>query len=322
MGISGPSFLGLNSGAGTPGFTYDQPRSDGFIYDSPSETPEYLLEEAPAGSSWRTWALFALFVIVAGLGYVQWRASHHEAPDIASLLAGNGATLDPNHPVIDDKNAKPPAPQQGAAERGAVADTSSSSGEQKTETNSTPESDHEADSDSSDSAATSNTAVSQQTGRSATDNSDKNGATGDSDADDSSAQGNEARQDRNNADRHPIHKSVANAPRKEEPQPKPLGDKDPLIIQADRYIHGRGVQQNCSTGVNLLRQSVSAGNPEASVKLGALYWSGTCVTQSNVTAYQWFARAHSLDPGNRWIERSRNSLWASMSPQDRQRVGY
>jgi hypothetical protein len=46
------------------------------------------------------------------------------------------------------------------------------------------------------------------------------------------------------------------------------------------------------------------------------------VTQSNVTAYQWFSRAHVLEPQNRWIERSRNSLWAGMSTEEKHRVSY
>jgi hypothetical protein len=53
-------------------------------------------------------------------------------------------------------------------------------------------------------------------------------------------------------------------------KPKPLGDKDPLIVQAENYIQGRGRPKNCSAAVNLLRQSVSQGNPAADVKHGAL----------------------------------------------------
>ena len=103
-------------------------------------------------------------------------------------------------------------------------------------------------------------------------------------------------------------------------QPKSLGEKDPLIVQAEKYIQGRGVRKNCSTGINLLRQAIGEGNPAADVKMGALYWSGTCVTQSKVNAYEWFSRAHTLEPNNRWVERSRNSLWASMSPSEKQRA--
>lgn len=106
------------------------------------------------------------------------------------------------------------------------------------------------------------------------------------------------------------------------PKPKPLGDKDPLIVQAENYIQGRGRPKNCSAAVNLLRQSVGEGNPAADVKLGALYWSGTCVTQNKVTAYQWFTRAHTLEPTNRWIERSRTSMWASMNEREKQLATY
>ncbi len=107
------------------------------------------------------------------------------------------------------------------------------------------------------------------------------------------------------------------------PKPKPLGDKDPLIVQAENYIQGRGRPKNCSAAVNLLRQSVGEGNPAADVKLGALYWTGTCVKPNKVTAYQWFTRAHTLEPTNRWIERSRTSMWASMNEREKQlATGY
>jgi TPR repeat protein len=159
-----------------------------------------------------------------------------------------------------------------------------------------------------------------------TDETDESPNAGNTEKSSSASDGGEQKATKPESD-GPLAKS-AKASRKaevatEEPaQPKILGEKDPLIVQADKYIQGRGVRKNCSTGINLLRQAVSEGNPAASVKLGALYWSGTCVTQSKVTAYQWFSRAHSLEPRNRWVERSRNSLWANMSPEEQRRVSF
>src|SRR5690349_18553268 len=105
-GIGGPSFLGLNYDSPNSGFIYDNPK-DGFIYDTDTKPPEYLLEELPRGVSWRAWALFLLLLIGAGLGYIQWRASHHQGPDIAAILARNGPTVDPSHPVVSDAGTKP-----------------------------------------------------------------------------------------------------------------------------------------------------------------------------------------------------------------------
>src|SRR5579871_6871561 len=75
-GIGGPSFLGLSYEGSNTGFVYDKPRNDGFVDDSDRQSPEYLLEDAPHRSSWRAWLLFLLLAAGAGLGYVQWRASH------------------------------------------------------------------------------------------------------------------------------------------------------------------------------------------------------------------------------------------------------
>jgi len=325
-GIGGPSFLGLGYEGSNNGFVYDEPRKDGFVYDTQAESPEYLLEEVPRGISWRAWALMLLLLAGAGLGYVQWRASHNLGPDLASILARNGATVDPNHPVVTNES-KPPAQKPNPA----AADASKS--DSAKDESAAASSDEQASSDDKDAKASSGDSATAKTGsaksgdENAEGNSQESPSTSEKRSSAAKAKGNDENAEpesdgptakvtkRNGAKPAAL---VAEKPA----QPKPLGDKDPLIIQAEKYLQGRGVRQNCSTGVNLLRQAMSEGNPEADVKMGALYWSGTCVTQSNVTAYQWFSRAHSLEPRNRWIERSRNSLWASMSPAERQRVGY
>jgi len=339
-GVGGPSFLGLNyESGGNRGFVYDKPRQDGFVYDTDGETPEYLLEEVPRGVSWRAWALCLLLVIGGGLGYIQWRASHHQGPDLATILARNGPTVDPSGPVLPDKSAKPadksnPAANTNseaaakdnsqAADKSASASADSDSDEDSSVIDSNASVAKPADANSGD-AKTANTKTAKSESADSEDNADETAkaaspkaASKNTDEDESAA--------KPESD-GPVAKT-AKAARKTEvadeepPQPKTLGEKDPLIRQADKYIQGRGVRKNCSIGINLLRQAVSEGNPAASVKLGALYWSGTCVTQSKVTAYQWFSRAHSMEPTNRWVERSRNSLWASMSPEEQRRVNY
>ena len=340
-GIGGPSFLGLNYESGSNrGFVYDDARHDGFIYDTDAESPEYLLEEVPRGVSWRAWALFLLLIIGGGLGYIQWRASHHQGPDLASILARNGATVDPSGPVIPDKTAKPPASTASNSNADAVNAKNNSASDAK---NSTGPVAGEDDEDSSvidanaaagknaKAAGTSSDSKSGNVKAESKSNAQSEDDKGESDiASSTKSAAKNADEDEKAAKPEsdgPLAKSTKAARKTEvadeEPaKPKTLGDKDPLLIQADKYIQGRGVRRNCSTGVNLLRQAVSEGNPAASIKFGALYWSGTCVTQSKVTAYEWFSRAHSLEPKNRWVERSRNSLWASMSPAEQRRVSY
>ena len=330
--ISGPSFLGLGNEETNSGFVYDDARDGGYVYDSPSETPEYLLTEVSRGVSWRAWALFLLLLIGAGLGYIQWRASQHQGPDLAAILSGNGAILDPNHPVVDNNHTKPPA-QKGTD----APDSSQADNAKGAESAKKADQEDSADADVSASAPSTESseskAASTESGKKL-DSAEKQNAEAASTDSGTTASAKKVTAKNEDAEATESASKVADEPaastkrgksiqNEEEPaKPKSLGEKDPLIIQADKYIRGRGVRQNCSMGVNLLREAVSAGNPEASVKIGALYWSGTCVTQSKVTAYQWFSRAHSLAPTNRWIERSRNSLWASLSPQERQRVGY
>ena len=41
--------------------------------------------------------------------------------------------------------------------------------------------------------------------------------------------------------------------------------------------------------------------------MAALYASGHCVNQDRAQAYKWFAKAHTEDPNNMWIER--NLMW-------------
>src|SRR6185437_1769647 len=63
----------------------------------------------PRRSSWRAWALFLFLVAAGALGYIQWRASHHQGPDLAAILSRNGPTLPASGPVAPEKAPAPPA---------------------------------------------------------------------------------------------------------------------------------------------------------------------------------------------------------------------
>lgn len=94
----------------------------------------------------------------------------------------------------------------------------------------------------------------------------------------------------------------------------------PALVKAQQYLHGRGVRQNCEQGLMYLRAAARENDPQAAVQMGALYSSGLCVTQDRVKAYEWFSTARNMRPGNRWISRNLNELWAKMSPQERQQI--
>lgn len=344
-GIGGPSFLGLNyseSGSNS-GFVYDTPRRDGFVYDTDAESPEYLLDEQPRRSSWRAWALLLFLAAAGALGYIQWRASHRQGPDLASILSRNGPTLPASGPVAPEKTPASPASNPDSSSDAATAVTSQSG----TEANSqeTPASDQAKTSDvkpdvnpvanpaTPGNKTADNKTAGQDTGKAEARNPAPAPATQAESPDlsanktEQDAATPESDHDADATDTPPSQPAAASKPRTADDRasapeaPKTLGDHDPLVIRAENYLQGRGVRQNCSTAVNLLRQAVSASNPAAAVKMGALYWTGTCVPQSNVTAYLWFTRAQDLEPNNRWIARSKSSLWASMTSAERQRVG-
>src|SRR5947209_3690686 len=166
-GIGGPSFLGLSYDDGSnSGFVYDKPRNDGFVYDTDGESPEYLLEETRRGVSWRAWLLLLLLAGGAALGYIQWRASRHEGPDIATILARNGVTVDPSGPVIPDKNAKPSEQKPSVPNSDASnTDSVNATGENTSSEESDPKDAKSASSDANSEGKDANAASSDGTGK-------------------------------------------------------------------------------------------------------------------------------------------------------------
>jgi TPR repeat protein len=94
------------------------------------------------------------------------------------------------------------------------------------------------------------------------------------------------------------------------------------VDEAERYLRGQGVAQDCSRAISLLRSSAREGNPRAQVKLGALYATGQCVTQDRAAAYQWLMRAQETQPRNSYLQRTMNTLWANMTPEERDRITH
>lgn len=105
--------------------------------------------------------------------------------------------------------------------------------------------------------------------------------------------------------------------------PVPAEQKpSPLLVRAQQFIHGQGVEQNCDQGLLYLRAAAQKNEPAAAVQMGALYASGRCVHQDRVMAYRWFNSAHELEPANQWIQRNMDVLWGQMSDQERRLAGY
>jgi hypothetical protein len=105
--------------------------------------------------------------------------------------------------------------------------------------------------------------------------------------------------------------------------PVPAEQKpSPLLVRAQQFLHGQGVEQNCEQGLLYLRAAAQKNEPAAAVQMGALYASGRCVHQDRVMAYRWFNSAHELEPANQWIQKNMDLLWGQMNEQERRLAGY
>jgi hypothetical protein len=111
--------------------------------------------------------------------------------------------------------------------------------------------------------------------------------------------------------------NTKSAPSRARPAARP--EDDSLLLLAQKYLHGRGVPENCEQGLIYLR-AAQQHSAKARSQLGALYATGHCVPQDRVEAYRWFTSALTLDPHNVWLNRQRNILLAQMTSQERQRA--
>ena len=95
---------------------------------------------------------------------------------------------------------------------------------------------------------------------------------------------------------------------------------DPTVADAERYLYGRGVRQNCGRALSALRPAADASNPKARTLLGAMYATGHCVPRDLPNSYRWFTLALREDPNNVWVERNLQTVWNEMSASEKQRA--
>lgn len=90
------------------------------------------------------------------------------------------------------------------------------------------------------------------------------------------------------------------------------------VAEAQKYLYGRGVTQDCERGMRLLKPAVDQGNPAAMVEMGALYSAGLCTPHDLPTAYRWFALALRKDPDDMAVQTDLQKLWGEMTQPERQ----
>ena len=93
---------------------------------------------------------------------------------------------------------------------------------------------------------------------------------------------------------------------------------DALITNAEKYLYGRGVPQNCDRALSGLRSAAERDNTRARTLLGTMYATGHCVPKDLPNAYRWFAQASRTSPDNMWVQRNLEMIWREMTPQERQ----
>lgn len=115
----------------------------------------------------------------------------------------------------------------------------------------------------------------------------------------------------------PIAAAKPSPARTRERKPTPVTPVD-ISAEAERYIYGRGVAQDCDQGLRLLKPAAAQANSKAMIMLGTLYSSGTCTPRDLPTAYRWYALALHKEPDNQTLQDDLQQLWSQMTPPERQ----
>ena len=323
--ISGPSFLGLNqpavnrpsSSAGRGGLSIDPDaapasRDVGYLLDD---------EEPVRGGSGKYIFMLVALLLAVGLGYLRWKnhnfdfltpgankpaaAQPADTPDsAASAPSGNANPSSSTAPSSTPPSTTPPgdagtapAPDSGAASGGTAP---------------SPAASNSPASDAAPAATTPNAAAKDPTtsGTAATPSTTSSAAKPSSAKDESD--------DADTPDAAPAAKPEAPAkPMAAKPTAATTVAIDP-VTEAQKYLYGRGVRQDCDHGLRLLKPAANRANPKAMIEMGALYSAGLCTPRDLPTAYRWFAMALHKDPDNQSVQTDLQKLWGEMTQPERQ----
>lgn len=281
--IGGPSFLGLNDAA-----------------SASSDDGSYLLDDEPeSSSSWPAVLALTLLIVFGVILVKEWGPIHYFATTELQKAGISSSDQPAKRPGNDAAHHPPAAVSSGdvAPDAGtATSDNSSAKSGGKDELAGKSQ-----NSDASNGKAAEKLPM-PESDHAASDSKDAKKESEPADASDSS-------------------------PRTSKPSPDIADDAESKktydnsqIQLAEKYIYGRGVPQDCGRALTLLRSAAGTQNPNAQIKLGALYATGQCVSQDRALAYGWYSRAKRIQPGNTFLEYSMNSLWASMTEDERRRA--
>jgi hypothetical protein len=313
--ISGPSFLGLGDPA---------PRKRGSLSIDPHAAPsssnlDYLLEdeeEPKSGGAGKFILILLALALAVGLGYLRWK--NHGFPSL-----GSGASKAPaaaqDSDATDTSSATMPAGSHPAAAPALPADNTVAGGAgapAAAASTANPGTGNAVSSSPDNSAPANSTAPSNTAANPVPDAVSGPPAAAKvpaATAPDSPA----ATPVANPAPANP--KPTASVERTAKPHAaiRPIQPVDP-VAEAQKYIYGRGVTQDCDRGMRLLKPATDAANPAAMSAMGALYSAGLCTPHDLPTAYRWFALALRKDPDNMAVQTDLQKLWGEMTQPERQ----
>ena len=337
--IAGPSFLGLN----TPGEARTEPyrdRSSGADLNRTSSSLDYLLDDDEPRRGWgKSILVLVALALAVGFGYLRYKQGGFEwlnpgekkpaatAPDTTPGNANSGDST-----VASSGNAAPPGASGTTAASGSAAsqptDSASSAAAPNAAANNSSPSNSPPSNPPSNGAAPNpgDSGPSQNASAPA----DSQTPPGQPPVAQTTPQGANAKPADQTADTDTGDESQptpAPAPAKGRPTTttpaKPVSAKPSAartfdsVGEAERYIYGRGVPQDCDRGLRLLKPAAQS-DPKAMISLGALYSTGTCAPRDLPTAYRWFAQALHKQPDNQTLQDDLQNLWSKMTPPERQ----
>jgi len=316
--ISGPSFLGLND----PPPSHSSPRKRARLSIDPHSAPgsdlEYLLSDEEQPSHWGPGKILLILIALAlalGFGYLRWKT--HGFSWLNPPVKKPDAAVAQNAPSDN-------TPQQ-TAPSGATQESLPAANQPST-TSSQPSPDGAAaNANPAASAPPPSTAPVTATPNPlpATEAARPGDATPPAGANTSSADKDSASSREPTAAPPTSKRAEASkpAPRRSTPKPsaasKPVVAADP-VTEAQKYLYGKGVPQDCERGMRLLKPAANQSNAKAMVEMGALYSAGLCTPHDLPTAYRWFALALRKDPENTAAQEDLSKLWSEMTPPERQ----
>jgi hypothetical protein len=313
--ISGPSFLGLNepSPAKSSGKLSLDPGSL-----PPSRSLDYLLDDddAPRQGGAGKWILmFVALALAVGFGYLHWKNQGFSWLNSGEKKPAAAAPSDG-----EDANASTPA--AGAPAPGSATNSSAAGSGSQPAPNS-PVSPAPNPTASNTPAATTAPAPTSVPAAIPPANvpasSSAPASAGDAD---SSASVNAPAVNKGSND---TADSPAEAP-SSKPAPAPVTKPTPVVrptpvdpvLEAQKYIYGKGARQDCDRGLRLLKPAADQSNTKAMIEMGALYSAGLCTPHDLPTAYRWFALALRKDPDNESVQSDLQKLWSEMTQPERQ----